>query len=63
MVDDTWHPFGVTEAVDECVALAGLEAPIVIDTLGIVRIPDWDSCSEREDAWRVVLEALPLRRV
>jgi predicted O-methyltransferase YrrM len=63
MVGDTWHPFGVTEAVDEFVALAGLEAPTVIDTLGIVRIPDWDSGSVHEDAWPAVVAALPLRRV
>jgi hypothetical protein len=63
MVGDTWHPFGVTEAVDEFVALAGLEAPTVIDTLGIVRIPDWDSGSVHEDAWPAVVAALPLRQV
>jgi SAM-dependent methyltransferase len=63
MVGDTWHPFGVTEAVDEFVALAGLGAPIVIESLGVVRVPDWDSSSEHEDFWRVALAALPITRV
>ena len=52
-VGDVWHPFGVTEAVDEFVALAGCTAPEVIDSLAVLRVPtDEDGLA----GWRAGLE-------
>jgi predicted O-methyltransferase YrrM len=51
-VGDEWHPFGVTEAVDELVSLTGAAPPDVVDTLAVVRVP---AAAERE-AWRAGLE-------
>ena len=60
MVGETWHPFGVTEAVDEFVALARLDAPDVVDTLAVVLTPLTDGEQERRSAWLAALDRLPL---
>jgi predicted O-methyltransferase YrrM len=52
-VGETWHPFGVTEAVDEFVALTGAGAPSVVDRLAVVAVPD---SPEKLGAWQAGLE-------
>jgi SAM-dependent methyltransferase len=49
-VGDVWHPFGVTEAVDEFVARTGVAPPEVVDTLAVLSAPEratpaWDAWS------------------
>jgi len=39
-VGDAWHPFGVTEAVDELVARTGVPPPEVVDTLAVLFAPE-----------------------
>jgi predicted O-methyltransferase YrrM len=51
-VGDDWHPFGVTEAVDELVSMTGADRPEVVDTLAVLRIPAGGA--ERE-AWQAGL--------
>ncbi len=52
-VGEEWHPFGVTEAVDEFVSLTGARAPDIVDRLAVIGVPDG-----REDleAWQAGLE-------
>jgi len=52
-VGDEWHPFGVTEAVDEFVSLTGARAPDVVDRLAVVRVPDG---RDELGAWQAGLE-------
>ena len=52
-VADVSHPFGVTEAVDEFVALTGANGPEVVDSLAVLRVPSDDA---ELDAWRAALE-------
>lgn len=51
-VGDEWHPFGVTEAVDEFVALTGARALDVVDRLAVVSVPDG---REELEAWQAGL--------
>jgi hypothetical protein len=51
-VGDVWHPFGVTEAVDELVSLTGGRPPEVVDTLAVLRLPTDDV---DRGAWRGAL--------
>jgi predicted O-methyltransferase YrrM len=53
-VAEQWHPFGVTEAVEDFVALTGADPPEVVDSLAVVRVPAeedalaaWDAGVER----------------
>ena len=48
-VADEWHPFGVTEAVAEFVQLVGCDAPEVLDSLAVLRVP---TDAKRLAAWR-----------
>lgn len=52
-VGEDWHPFGVTEAVGEFVALTGCSAPEVVDSLAILRVPSGD---DEFAAWRAGIE-------
>jgi predicted O-methyltransferase YrrM len=55
-VGETWHPFGVTESVDEFVARTGVADPEVVDSLAIVHAPA-DGTDEIE-VWRAGVESL-----
>jgi SAM-dependent methyltransferase len=61
-VGTTWHPFGVTEAVDEFVALAGLAPPEVIETLAVVRSPATTDGPNAAERWQRAIAALPQAR-
>jgi predicted O-methyltransferase YrrM len=49
-VGDTWHPFGVTEAVDEFVALTRVGSPEVVDTLALLFAPE--RATNAWDVWK-----------
>jgi predicted O-methyltransferase YrrM len=56
-VGTIWHPFGVTEAVDEFVAAARLDPPEVVDSLAVVRSPGRHYVNRQH--WRAAIDALP----
>jgi predicted O-methyltransferase YrrM len=60
MVGETWHGFGVTEAVDEFVARAGTAVADVVDTLAVVRSPSAKADDRTKESWRAAVDALPV---
>lgn len=58
-VGETWHPFGVTEAVDEFVARAGVTAPELVDSLAVVRSPKSTGGLRARRRWREAVASLP----
>lgn len=55
-VGDVWHPFGVTEAVDEFVTRTEVAPPEVVDTLAVLLAPERGT--QAWDAWRSGVRAL-----
>ena len=56
-VDDIWHPFGVTEAVQEFTARAGVNPPEVTNSLAVVRSPDLSHGPLALQRWYAAVQA------